>query len=165
MLELLAALALAPWAHPLAFRPLPGWQTGASGTVRSAYVGHGQRVRVPKESAAWIARNVRYQSPATEDPPNTTLRHVRRNSVIVWAVILQGVQRGQERIRLDLRHAKHFACCEGEYVPGGSYEMTGTGPRGAYSVIIRIYFGAPATRALRVQAQRALNRLQLPPGR
>lgn len=165
MLGLLAAIALAPWTQPLAFSPLAGWQTGASGTVKSAYVGHGQRVRVPKESAAWIARNVRYRSPATEDPPNTTLRHLRRNSVIVWAVIFQGVPRGQKRVRADLEHAKHFACCEGEYVPGGLYEMTGTGPGGAYSVTIRVFFGSPVTPALRAQAQRALNRLQLPPSR
>jgi hypothetical protein len=38
MIELLAAIAMAPWTHPLAFRPLAGWQTGASETVRSAYV-------------------------------------------------------------------------------------------------------------------------------
>ena len=90
------------------------------------------------------------------------LAPLRPKSVIVWAVISQRMQRGHERIRLDLRHAKYFACCEGEYVAGGSYQMTGTGPRGAYAVIIRIYFGSPATPALRAQAQRALNLLQLP---
>jgi hypothetical protein len=33
MIELLAAAALYPWAHPLAFRQLPGWRTAASGNV------------------------------------------------------------------------------------------------------------------------------------
>src|SRR5262249_59769609 len=31
---LLAALVAATWTHPLAFRPLPGWQSGASGITR-----------------------------------------------------------------------------------------------------------------------------------
>jgi hypothetical protein len=37
MIELLAAAALVPWAHPLAFRPLAGWRAGASGNVPSLY--------------------------------------------------------------------------------------------------------------------------------
>ena len=37
MVELVAAVALAPWAQPLRFQPLPGWQTGASGTHNSSY--------------------------------------------------------------------------------------------------------------------------------
>jgi hypothetical protein len=164
VVELLTAFTLVPWAHPLAFRALPGWHTGASGTVRSAYVGHGKRAAVPKESTAWIARNVRYRSPATEDPPNETLKHLPHNAVIVWAVIFQGTQPGQKRVRLDLRRARRFACCEGEYVPD-SFDLTGTGPGGAYSVIARVYFGSWATRALRAQAQRALDRLALPPPR
>lgn len=111
MIELLAAIALAPWAHPLAFRPLPGWHTGASGTVN----------------------------------------------------IFQAGQVGQKPIRLDLRHAKHFACCEGAYVAGGSYELEGVGPGAAYSVIVRVYFGSRPTPARRAHAQRALDRLKLPP--
>jgi hypothetical protein len=60
-----------------------GWQTGATGTVDSGYVGHGKSVGVPKESAAWIARGVRYRSPAPEVPPDETLKVLRRGSIIV----------------------------------------------------------------------------------
>jgi hypothetical protein len=162
MLELIAAMALAPWAHPLAFAPLPGWHTGMSGTVLSQYDNASANVRMPKESAAWMATNVRYRDRATADPPNRTLAHLPRDAVIVWAAIFQGRPGKQKPIRLDLRRAKHFACCEGEYVAGGLYELTGLGPRRAYSVIVRVYFGSRATRTLRLQAQRALNRLRLP---
>ena len=75
MVELLAAVALAPWAQPLRFRPLIGWRTGASGTVRSAY-GPDRQVALPKESSAWIAMKVRYRDRATADPPNATLVHL-----------------------------------------------------------------------------------------
>jgi hypothetical protein len=162
VIELLAAIALTPWAHPLAFRPLPDWHTGASGTVNSLYDNASKRVRAPKESAAWMATNVRYRDQTTEDPPNRTLAHLRRDAVIVWAVIFQAGQRGQKPIHLDLHRAKYFPCCEGEYVPGGSYQLTGIGARGAYSVIVRFYFGSRPTRALRARAQRALDRLELP---
>src|SRR5439155_2205502 len=117
MLGLLAAIALAPWAHPLAFRPLAGWHTEASGTVNSQY--DNSSLRLPKESTAWIARNVRYRSPATGDPPNKTLLRMPRNGVIVWAVIFQARTHGQKPIRLDLRRARHLPCCEGERVAGG----------------------------------------------
>src|SRR5882672_8411834 len=76
VIPLLLALALAPWTHPLSFRPLAGWQTGASGNTGSAYVGPRPHATVPLESAAWIARNVRYRDEATADPPNKTLGHL-----------------------------------------------------------------------------------------
>ena len=158
MVAFLAALALAPWAHPLAFAPLPGWQTGMSGT-HSAYV------RGVMESSAWIARNIRYRDPATADPPNRTLTHLPRTGVIVWAVIERPAGTGETPIRLDLGKAKRFACCEGAYVAGGEFELTGSGPGGGYSVIVRIYFGSRPTTVLRAEAQRALNRLELPSSR
>ncbi len=161
MTQVLAALALAPWAHPLAFQPLSGWRTGASGNVNSRHVVPSKRVPAPKESAAWIARNVRYSDRATADPPNTTLMHLPRNGVIVWAVIVQS-RFAQGPIRLDLAKAKRFDCCEGAYVAGGEYELSGLGPRDAYSVIVRIYFGSRPTAALRGDAQRALDHLELP---
>jgi hypothetical protein len=46
-----------------------------------------------------------------------------------------------------------FVCRENECIAGGSHQMTETGPCGAYSVIIRIDFGSPATRALRAHAR------------
>jgi hypothetical protein len=156
MVTFLVALALAPWTHPLAFAPLHGWQTGMSGNTRSAYV------KTVLESSAWIARNVRYRDDATADPPNKTLAHLPRNGVIVWAVISTSAQNGAKPIRLALGTAKRFACCEGAYVAGGEYELSGSGPGRGYYVIVRIYFGSRPTGALRAEAQRALDRLELP---
>jgi len=60
MFAFLVALAVAPWMHPIAFHPIPGWQTGMSGNVPSQYGGpSGKRVAQPVASSAWIARNVR----------------------------------------------------------------------------------------------------------
>ena len=162
MIALLAAAALAPWTHPLAFRPLPGWHTGASGTVRSQYAGRSRSTTTPLESSAWTALHVRYSDPSTADPPNRTLAHLPRDAVIVWAVIYEPAERGQKRLRLALAQAKRFVCCEAAYVAGGEYELTGLGPGSAYSVIVRIYFGSRPTRALRAEAQHALDRLRLP---
>jgi hypothetical protein len=161
VIELLAALALAPWAHPLAFRPLTGWGTGASGNVPSRYGPSSSRR--PQESTAWMARGVLYRDGATEDPPNTTLAHLPSAAVLVWAAIFQGVQsREQKPISLDLDRAQHFPCCEGEFVAGGMYELHGFGPRRAYTVYVRIYFGSRPTVASRAEAARALSRLALP---
>ena len=156
MVTFLVALALAPWTHPLAFAPLHGWQTGMSGNTRSAY---GKTVL---ESSAWIARNVHYRDDATADPPNKTLAHLPRTGVIVWAVIFNPAEKGSKSIRLDLGKAKRFACCEGAYVAGGEYELSGSGPGRGYYMIVRIYFGSSPTSALRAEAQRALDRLELP---
>jgi hypothetical protein len=119
-------------------------------------------LRVPKESAASIATNVRYRNRATADPPNRTLAHLRQDGIVVWAVIFQARPGRLKPIRLDLLRARHLPCCEGAYVAGGVYELTGLGPQRAYSVIVRVYFGSRPTRVVRSQAQRALNRLQLP---
>jgi hypothetical protein len=161
VIEFLAAAALSPWAHPLAFRPLPGWRTGASGNVPSLY--GPSPVRAPNESSAWIARSVRYRDKATADPPNKTLAHLPAGGVIVWAVIFQSDYTPRKPIGLDLTKAKRFECCEGAYVAGGLYELTGSGPRGAYSVIVRVFFGSRPTSARRAAAQRALDQLKLPP--
>jgi hypothetical protein len=114
------------------------------------------------ESTAWAAFGVRYRDDATADPPNRTLQHLPRQAVIVWAVIYSPPATGDRPIRLLLRAARHLPCCEAARIAGGEYELTGTGPGHAYSVIVRIYFGAPPTQVMRAQAQRALNRLQLP---
>jgi len=158
MVAYLAALVLAPWLHPLAFRPLPGWQTGTSGT-HSAYV------RGVVESSAWIARNVRYRDDATADPPSKTPAHLPRSGVIVWAGISNSAENGANPIQLDLSKAKHFDCCDGAYFASGEYELTGSGPAGSYGVIVRIYFGSRPTSTLRAEAQRALNHLELPSSR
>jgi hypothetical protein len=165
VVALVAAAVLAPWAHPLAFRPLRGWRRGASGTVRSHYGGATRRVAAPRASSAWIAKNVRYRDRATADPPNATLAHLPRNGIVVWAVIFEPAHVGEKWLRLDLDRARRLPCCDGAYVAGGDLELTGLGRRGAYSGIVRVYFGSPPTRALRLEAQRALNRLELPPPR
>jgi hypothetical protein len=163
VIELVAAAALAPWAHPLGFGPLAGWRRGASGTVPSLYGKVSSRVPAPKMSTAWIATtNVRYRDSVTSDPPNRTLMHLPREGVIVWAVIYQSRPGRQRPIRLDLRRARHYACCEGAYLTAGSYELDGLGPGRAYAVIVRIYFGSRPDGRARARAQRALDRLELP---
>jgi hypothetical protein len=159
---LLALAFAAPWTHPLAFHPSPGWQTGASGTTRSAYVGPGPHATVPLESSAWTARNVRYRDEATADPPNETLAHLPARGIIVWAVIYAPASSGRP-IQLDLRRARHLACCDGPVrVAGGTYELAGYGPRRAYSMIVRVYFGSHPTPSGVAAAQLALNHLRLP---
>jgi hypothetical protein len=162
---LLLALAVAPWSHPLGFRPLAGWETGRSGTTVSAYFGRGTPASAPLESAAWIARGVRYRDRPTADPPNETLQHLPSRAVIVWAVIISPVAPKQKPLRLTLAAAKRFDCCEAVPIAGGLYELDGTDASGSYSVIVRTYFGSPPTRAMRAQAQQALSRLELPPTR
>lgn len=148
----------APWANPVFFRPLLGWHTGSSGDTRGFYGG-------PAESTAWIAQGVRYTSPATADPPNATLAHLPANAIIVWAVISNPF-RDDQPLRLDLRYARHLACCDGPVtVVGGLDELTGYGTHRAYSVIVRVYYGSTPTAALRAKAQRALQHLALPPPR
>jgi hypothetical protein len=83
---------------------------------------------------------------------------------VVWAVIFQGVQHERHAIKLNLRRAKHFRCCESERVPGGVYELEGWyGPRRAYTLYVRVYFGSRAGSAARAEAHHALDRLRLPP--
>jgi len=162
VIELAVALAAAPWTHPLRFGALPGWRTGRSGDTRSAYVGSRTRATVPLESTAWAAKGVRYRDDPTADPPNRTLRRLPRGAVVVWAVVYEPAATDERPLRLDLRRARRLACCEGERVAGGEWELAGTGPARAYSAIVRIYFGSPPTRAMQAQAQRALDALELP---
>ena len=161
MIELVAAAALAPWAQPLRFRPLSGWQRGASGTLNSSY-GPVPGIDSPKESTAWTARGVRYRDRPTADPPVATLARLPRQGIVVFAVIYQSAPHRGRRIALRLDRAKRYPCCDGTYVAGGEYALAGAGPAAAYSVIVRVYFGSPPTRALRAQAQRALEQLELP---
>jgi hypothetical protein len=164
MVELVAAAALAPWAQPLRFRPLAGWRTGTSGTVRSSY-GPVPGVRSPKASIAWMARGVRFRDRPSADPPTRTLSQLPAGGILVSAVIYESGRSAQARIGLRLAHARRFPCCDGTYVAGGLYGLSGSGPEGAYSVIVRVYFGSRPTRGMRSEAQRALERLDLPPPR
>jgi hypothetical protein len=161
MLELLAAAALAPWAQPLRFRSLAGWRTGTGGTVSSVY-GPAPHIASPMESTAWMSRGVRYRDRPTADPPHATLSHLPPRGIVVFAVIYQSGRTAQRPVDLRFDHAKRYACCDGTYVAGGEYELAGAGPGTAYSVIVRAYFGSRPTRSMRAEAQRALDRLELP---
>ncbi len=161
MVELAAAFALAPWSLPVRFRPLQGWQTGASGTIRSSY-GAVPGVTSPKESTAWMARGVRYRDRRTADPPDATLSRLPRQGIVVFVAVYESGRIEQALIDLSLDRAQRYPCCDGTYVAGGEYGLAGAGPNGAYSVIVRVYFGSAPTRAMRTQAQRAVDHLVLP---
>ena len=161
VVDLVAAAALAPWGQPVRFRPLQGWQTGASGTTRSSY-GPVPDVASPKEATAWMVQGVRYRDGPTADPPDATLSHLPRWGIVVFAAIYQSGTTGGRRVDLRLDRARRYPCCDGTYVPGGEYELSGVGRAAAYSVIVRVYFGSSPTRMMRARAQRALDRLELP---
>jgi hypothetical protein len=164
VVALVAAVALAPWAQPLRFRALPGWLHGSGGTFASSY-GPGGDIAAPKESTAWIAKGVRYRDRRTADPPGATLALLPRSAILVFAVVYESARVTGHPIDRRVAHATHYPCCDGTFVPGGEYALTGAGPSNAYSVIVRVYFGAPPTRSALAQAQRAVDRLQLPPAR
>ena len=160
-MEIVAALAIAPWAQPLRFLPMSGWRTGTNGTFDSSY-GPVPDVASPKESTAWMARGVRHKDGRTADPPDATLSGLPRGAILVFATIYESGLRAGRRIHLRLDRARRFPCCDGTYVPGGEYALSGLGPGAAYSVIVRVYFGSRPTRSMRAQAQRALDHLKLP---
>jgi hypothetical protein len=164
MLELVAAAALAPWAQPVRFRPLSGWQTGHSTTITSTY-GPVPGVASPKESIAWTAKGVRFGDRPAADPPTRTLARLPARGILVTVVIYESGRKTGSPIALQLARARRFPCCDGTYVAGGEYGLSGSGPHHAYSVIVRVYFGSPPTRRMRAQAQRALDRVVLPPPR
>jgi hypothetical protein len=161
LIELVVALGLAPWAHPVRFRPLRGWQNGGSGTLTSSY-GPVPDVTSPKESTAWMAKGVSYRDRPTADPPDATLSQLPRQGIVVFATVYQSAGNTERPIDRRLDRARRYPCCDGTYVAGGEYELAGAGPGAAYSVIVRVYFGSPPTRSMRAQAQRALDRLELP---
>ena len=161
---MVAAVVLSPWAQPVRFRPLQGWRAGASGTFDSSY-GPVPDVASPKESTAWITRGVEHRDRPTADPPDATLSRLPRRGIVVSAVVYQSARNTQTRISLRLDRARRYPCCDGTHVAGGEYALAGSGPGGAYSVIVRVYFGSPPTRQMRAQAQRAVSHLELPPPR
>lgn len=83
-------------------------------------------------------------------------------AILVFAVAYESGRGTGRRIELRLDRATRYPCCDGTYVAGGEYVLAGVGPKAAYSVIVRIYFGSPPTGSMRAQAQRALDRLELP---
>lgn len=161
MVEVVAAMAIVPWAQPLRFRPLSGWQTGANGTFNSSY-GPSPGIASPKESTAWMTKGVRFRDRRTADPPDATLSQIPRRGIVVFATIYESGRRKGKQIALRFDRATRYPCCDGTYVAGGEYALAGLGPAAAYSVIVRVYFGSPPTRVMRAQAQRALDHLELP---
>ena len=161
MVELAAALALAPWAQPLRFRPLAGWHTGANGTFDSSY-GPAPTTASPKESTAWMTRGVRYRDRRRADPPDATMSRLGPGAILVFAVVYESGRDAGRPIVLRFGAATRRRCCDGTYVAGGQYALAGLGPGAAYSVIVRVYFGSRPTAAMRRQAQQALDRLVLP---
>jgi hypothetical protein len=119
-------------------------------------------VASPKESTAWTAKNVPYRDRRRADPPDATLSRLPRRGIVVFAVVYQTAQSIERRVVLRLDKARRYPCCDGTYVAGGEYALTGAGPGLAYSVIVRIYFGSAPTRSMRAEAQRALDHLELP---
>src|SRR5262245_28616308 len=118
MVELVAALAIAPWTQPVRFRPLPGWQSGVSGTLASSY-GPVPGVRSPKASPAWTATGVRYRDQPTADPPNATLSKLPRGGIVVFAAVYESAGGKGRHISLHFGRSHRFPCCDGTYVAGG----------------------------------------------
>ena len=110
------------WAHPVAFRSLPGWHTGG-GVTFDSIVSRGRRYRLATPvTSAWIATDdVRYLDPPSEDPPNRTLEHLGRTGTIVYVVAWPTTARreGASPTRLLFARAKYHACCEVVLLPGG----------------------------------------------
>lgn len=155
-------MVIAPWAQPLRFRPVSGWRAGASGTFNSSY-GPAPDIASPKEATAWMTRGVRYRDGRTADPPDATLSHLAPRAILVFAAVYESGRVRGRQITLRLDRATRYPCCDGTYVAGGEYALAGMEPDAAYSVIVRVYFGSPPTRAMRAEAQRALDGLALPP--
>jgi len=108
-----------------------------------------------------MVRGVRYRDGPTADPPDATLSRLPRRAILVFAVVYQAPN-VERRIDLRLADARRHPCCDGTYIAGGEYALVGAGPAGAYSVIVRVYFGSPPARSMRAQAQHALDHLGLP---
>jgi hypothetical protein len=168
---MLAAVAIAlavPWLTPVSFGwRVPGWHVGQSGT-HYELVGHAH-TRTPF-STAWVT-NVRCRDCGTSNPPNATLQQFPRRGIIVWASIQPPDPTGwpPTRRRLSrnysLTDAYHFPCCEATLIGGGAWELYGFGQKRTYSVLIRVYWGSPPTRAMKAVAQRAIRTLRLPQAR
>jgi hypothetical protein len=109
-----------------------------------------------------MVKGADYRDRPAADPPNATLTHLPPRGIVVFAAVYQSAASTERRVDLRLDRARRYPCCDGTYVAGGEYELAGTGPAAAYSVIVRVYFGSAPTRSMRAEAQRALDRLELP---
>jgi hypothetical protein len=116
-------------------------------------------------STAWAA-NVRYRDRATSDPPNATLQQLPSTGIVVWASIQSPTAWPPDHRRVSVHYsladAYRFACCEAAGVRGGEWELYGFGPKRAYSVLVRIYWGSRPTSVMKAEAERAIHTLRLP---
>lgn len=165
MLSAVAVALAVPWLAPVSFGlRAPGWHVGHSGT-HYELVGHAH-TRTPF-STAWAA-NVRCPDCGRSNPPNATLLHFPGRGIIVWVSIQPPDPTGWpptgRRLsrNYSLADAYHFRCCEAALIGGGAWELYGFGPKRAYSVIVRVYWGSPPIKARKSAAQRAIRTLRLP---
>ena len=107
VVELIAALAIAPWAQPSRFQPITGWQTGSNGTFASSY-GPTPGTTSPKESTAWAARGIRYRDGRTADPPVETMSRLPRAAILVFAAIYESGQTKGKGIPRRLARATRY---------------------------------------------------------
>ena len=159
MVELVAAVALAPWAQPLRFRPLSGWRHGVSGTVDSSY-GPVPKIDSPKESTAWIARGVRYRDRPIADPPAATLTRLPRQGIIVFAVIYESARHRERRIQLRLESRETLPVLRRHVRRRRRVRVSGRGTRsrilGDCACLLRLASNAPhaCTGTTRTRASR-----------
>ena len=159
-----AAVAI-PWLASLRFASHPtGWKAGASGTY-SLTISPAHRMY--PVSVAWTS-NVPCPDCDRSNPPNATLRRLGSGDVIVWASIQTADPSGWPPTgrplspHHSLAHAYRLLCCDGEPVAGGAWELYWFGPRNAYAVLVRVYWGSAPNASMRANAQQALNALKLP---
>jgi hypothetical protein len=162
----IVALAI-PWLTPVWFAsPGPAWHTGHTGTL-SEKVGN---AHTPTPVATAWAATVRCSDCGKSDPPNKTLKRLPSHGVIVTASIRAPGQQLWPPVgrRLTANYAVsgayRFPCCEAVGI-GGISEMYGYGPGRAYAVLVRVYWGSPPDKSMRLAAQRAIRALHLPPAR
>jgi hypothetical protein len=167
LVAFVAAVAV-PWLTPLRFASHPtGWKAGASGTYSLTIGPAHQKYPV---SVAWTS-NVPCRDCDHSNPPSATLHRLGSGGVVVWASIQIADPTGWPPAgrplspHYSLTDASHFLCCDGEPVAGGAWELYGFGPRKAYGVLVRVYWGSTPTASMKADAQRALNALELPPAR
>lgn len=165
-----SASKLSPtWSRPVAFAHRQGWLGGSSGTTWSIAVWRAASETEPRIrrsvpiSTAWTA-TVPLRDDPTLDPPIKTLRALNSNSIIVWALIERptGIR---SRFRANLASVPVRQCCDAAPARGGVQTLAGLARKGAYEVIVRVYYGSKPAPSTRRRAQEALDRLRLPSGR
>lgn len=165
MLAAVVAALVVPWLTPLTFTSHPsGWHSGSSGTYELTVGPNHATVPV---SVAWSA-NVACPDCDHFNPPNSTLRHLGPGGIVIWASIQRGDPSGSLPAgrhlspHLSLGQAFRLPCCDAVAVRGGAYELDAVGPRKAYMLLVRVYWGSPPSKSMKAEAQHALHSLELP---